>query len=210
MTVGGGGGGGTGNHVTSLEWSGPDETWWEEQAQVLGTSLTEPDWIHALWGESEGVSGIPVLRSYGTSRCSRTMKLGRYTMDSDKITWKYSLARSDHRGGREGSRNPEFSDMHNFRTGDRIVMKLDIWKDLMSQMFCFESGPNPMNMGGGSEWGTGNHVTRLQRSDRDETWWEEQKQSLGSSLTEPDRIRALQGELDWGSGVTELSYFQMF
>ena len=45
----------TGNYVTRLEWSDRDETWWEEQAQALGTSLTEPDRIRALWGELEGV-----------------------------------------------------------------------------------------------------------------------------------------------------------
>ena len=50
-------------------------------------------------------------------------------------------------------------------------MKFDVWKDIVSQSFYFESRLNPVTLGE-IEGGAENLGKCLEWRDRDKTWWE--------------------------------------
>ena len=50
-----------------------------------------------------------------------------------------------------------------------MLMKLDFWKDIVSQSSYFKSRPNPVTLG---EFGGGGpKMLENAKRDRDETWW---------------------------------------
>ena len=60
----------------------------------------------------------------------------------------------------------------NLRKGDRILMKFDVWKGIVSQNSYFKSRPDLVTLGE-VDGGTINLGKRLEWRDRNETWWEE-------------------------------------